>query len=184
MGRERSRPREYLYLLIAGVIMIISGAGCTAVREMRSKWQGREHLIAAQDLLVQRDFTGSLRANQRALSLYDHIPVADEALFHTAMIYAHPGYPKKDYKRSLDLFKRLVGAFPQSRFACPASIWIEVLQENERCRKEVEESNRSVKENNQENQRLRLEIEELSNTIHKSKQIDIEIDEKRKRLSK
>lgn len=189
MGRKRSRTGEHFYLSIAAMILI-SFAGCAALKEMDTKRQGREHLLTAHHLLARRDYSGSLKANQRAFSSHDHIPVADEALFNTGMIYAHYGYPKKDYKKSLDCFKRLVSIFPESRFAAQAAIWIEILQENERTKGEVEESDRTVKEYNLENQRLQLEnqrlqreIEELNRTIHKSKQVDIEIDEKRKRLS-
>jgi hypothetical protein len=56
-----------------------------------------------------------------------------------------------------------VKVFPQSPFARQAKIWIGILQENER---------------------LKREIEELNKTINKSKQVDIEIDEKKKELSK
>ena len=72
-------------------------------------------------------------------------------------------YPKRDYQKSLDHFKRLVKVFPQSPFAGQAKIWIGLLQENER---------------------LKREIEELNKTIKKSKQVDIEIDEKKREISK
>ncbi len=162
---------------------MISLAGCAALSEMERKRQAREHLITAQELLAKRDYAGSLKANQRALSLYDRTPLGDEALFNTGLIFAHDAYPKKDYKKSLDAFKRLVNVFPQSPFAGQASIWIQVLQANEKSRAEVEELSKAVKECRQENQRLSREVEELNAAIHKSKQIDIEIDEKRKRLS-
>ena len=96
-------------------------------------------------------------------ALYDNIPPGDEALFNIGLIYAHYGYPKRDYKKSLDLFKRLVKMFPQSPLAGQAKLWIGILQENER---------------------LNREIEELNKTIKKSKQVDIEIEEKKKELSK
>jgi hypothetical protein len=53
--------------------------------------------------------------------------------------------------------------FPWSPFARRAKLWIGILLENER---------------------LNREIEELSKTLKKSKQVDIEIDEKKKELSK
>ncbi|MGA2517335.1 MAG: hypothetical protein ABSG44_12400 [Thermodesulfobacteriota bacterium] len=104
-----------------------------------------------------------MKENQKVLSLYDNASPGDEALFNAGLIYAHPGYPKRDYQKSLDHFKRLVKVFPQSPFAGQAKIWIGILQENER---------------------LKREIEELNKTINKSKQVDIEIDEKKKELSK
>ncbi|MDP2967645.1 MAG: hypothetical protein Q8P64_00345 [Deltaproteobacteria bacterium] len=152
----------YLYLSIACMIFI-SLAGCATLKEMEAKRETPEYFITAQKLLDQGDYEGALRENEKVLSLYDNIPPGDEALFNLGLIYAHYGYPKRDYKKSLDLFKRLVKMFPQSPLAGQAKLWIGILQENER---------------------LNREIEELNKTIKKSKQVDIEIEEKKKELSK
>jgi outer membrane protein assembly factor BamD (BamD/ComL family) len=152
----------YLYLSIACMIFI-SLAGCATLKEMEAKRETPEYFITAQKLLDQGDYEGALRENEKVLSLYDNIPPGDEALFNIGLIYAHYGYPKRDYKKSLDLFKRLVKTFPQSPLAGQAKLWIGILQENER---------------------LNREIEELNKTIKKSKQVDIEIEEKKKELSK
>ncbi len=162
MGRKRTRTWMYLYLSIACMIFI-SLAGCATLKEMEAKRETPEYFITAQKLLDQGDYEGALRENEKVLSLYDNIPPGDEALFNLGLIYAHYGYPKRDYKKSLDLFKRLVKMFPQSPLAGQAKLWIGILQENER---------------------LNRELEELKKTIKKSKQVDIEIEEKKKELSK
>lgn len=162
MGRKQTRTWMYLYLSIACMIFI-SLAGCATLKEMEAKRETPEYFITAQKLLDQGDYEGALRENEKVLSLYDNIPPGDEALFNLGLIYAHYGYPKRDYKKSLDLFKRLVKMFPQSPLAGQAKLWIGILQENER---------------------LNREIEELNKTIKKSKQVDIEIEEKKKELSK
>ena len=162
MGRKRNRTWKYLYFCIACMILI-SLAGCVTLKEMEAKRETHEYFVTAQKLLDQGDYEGSLKENQKVLSMYDHVPPGDEALFNAGLIYAHYGYPKRDYQKSLDHFKRLVKVFPQSPFARQAKIWIGILQENER---------------------LKREIEELNKTINKSKQVDIEIDEKKKELSK
>ena len=162
MGRKQTRTWMYLYLSIACMIFI-SLAGCATLKEMEAKRETPEYFITAQKLLDQGDYEGALRENEKVLSLYDNIPPGDEALFNLGLIYAHYGYPKRDYKKSLDLFKRLVKMFPQSPLAGQAKLWIGILQENER---------------------LNRELEELKKTIKKSKQVDIEIEEKKKELSK
>ncbi len=162
MGRKRNRTREHLYLFIACVIFM-SLAGCATLKEMEAKRETREYLTKAQKLLDQGDYEGSLKENQKVLSLYGNVPPGDEALFNMGLIYAHYGYPKRDYQKSLDCFKRLIKAFPQSPLVGHSKIWIRVLQENER---------------------LSTEVEELKNTLKKSKAVDIEIDEKKKELSK
>ena len=144
-------------------MIFVSLACCATLKEMEARRDTREYLITAQKLMDQGDYEGSLKENQKVLSLYDNAPPGDEALFNTALIYAYNGYSKKDYQKSLDHFKRLVKVFPQSPFAGQAKIWIGILQENER---------------------LSREIEELNKALEKSKQVDIEIDEKKKEISK
>jgi len=137
--------------------------GCAVVKSLEAKKETRACLIRAQRLFDQGDYEGSLKENQKVLSLYNDVPPGDEALFNIAVIYAHAGYPKRDYRKSLVLFMRLGKKFPQSPWGRQAGIWVGIIRENERLNKEVEE---------------------LNQTLKKSKQVDIEIDKKRKELSK
>jgi len=141
----------------------ISLAGCATLKEREAQRETHHYFVTAQKLLDQGDYEGALKENQKVLSLYNNVPPGDEALFNAGLVYAHYGYPKRDYQKSLDYFKRLVKVFPQSPFAGQAKLWIGMLQENEK---------------------LKREIEELNKTINKSKQVDIQIDEKKKELSK
>ena len=136
---------------------------CGTLKEMRAKRETREYLITARNLLAHGDYEGALRENQKILVMYDSTPPGDEALFNTGLIYAHSGNPKRDYQKSLDQFKRLVKVFPQSPFAQQGKIWIGIIQENERLKRDVEELNKSLR---------------------RSKQVDIEIDEKKKEIAK
>ncbi len=144
-------------------MIFVSLSGCATLKGMNAKRETRESLTLAQKLLDQGNYEGSLKENQKVLSLYDNVPPGDEALFNMGLIYAHYGYSKRDNKKSLDLFKRLIKFFPQSHLVGQAKIWIGVLQENER---------------------LTREVEELNTAIKKSKQIDMELDEKKKEFSK
>lgn len=162
MGRKRTGAWKYIYICITSIIFI-SFSGCAALKEMKAERDAEEHLIVAQKFLAQGDYEGSLKENQKVLSLFENTPPGDEALFNMGLIYAHYEYPKRDYKKSLDLFKKLVKVYPQSPLVGEAKIWIGILQENER---------------------LNNEIEELNKAIKKTKEVDIEIEEKKKELSK
>jgi len=183
LGRKRSRTWEHLHLFIACVIFL-SFTGCATLKELETRMESREHLVAAQNLFEQGDYEGSLKENQAVLSLCDNLPPGDEALFNMALIYAHHEYRGRDLRKSLDHFERLVMAFPQSPFAYQAKIWIGILQDNERLSREIEKANESLRKSQQENEILMKEIDELNKTIRKSKQVDIEIDEKKKEISK
>lgn len=144
-------------------MICISLSGCFILKGLEAKKEPRESLMRAQRLFDQGDYEGSLKENQKVLVLYNHVPPGDEALFNIAVIYAYGKYPKRDYRRSLDLFMRLVKVFPQSPWVRQAEIWIGILRENER---------------------LSREVEELNQTLKKSKEVDIEIDKKKKELAK
>jgi outer membrane protein assembly factor BamD (BamD/ComL family) len=108
-----------------------------------------EYLLRSQRLLSKGDFERALEENQELLSRYPNTPPGDEALFDMGLIYAHYGNPKKDYRKAISFFQKLVEGYPKSSLATQAKIWIEVLQ-----------------------------------VIEKSKQVDIEIEQMKKELSK
>ena len=79
-----------------------------------------------------------------------------EALFNMGLIYAHSGNPKKDFEKSIEFFKKLIKDYPESPLIEQSKIWVEVLQKNE----------------------------ELNQVIQKLKQVDIEIEEKKREKGK
>lgn len=176
MGGERIGIRKHLYFCIAGLIFSLF-TGCATIQEMEKGRDAREHLAMGSNLLAHGDYEGSLKENQKVLSLSGKDSLGDEALFNMGLIYAHYEYPKRDNKKSLDLFRRLVKAYPQSPLVVQAKLWIGILQENERLNNELDSSN-------SEKKRLNGEIERLNKAIEKTKQVDIEIEKKKKELSK
>ena len=116
----------------------------------------REYLLRGQKLLARGDYEGSVHENQKILSMPAHRPPEDEALLNLSLIYAHPGNPKKDYGKALDFLKRLVRDHPGSPLVGQARIWMEVLKEHE----------------------------DLTGVIQKLKQVDIEVEEKKREKAK
>lgn len=125
--------------------------------------EARESLIRGKTLLSQGDFDGALKENQKVLSLSGGRAPADEALFNIGLICIHPGNSKKDYGKSLGFFRRLIKDYPESPWSAQAKVWTALLQENEK---------------------LKSSIEELNEVIEKSRQVDIEIEEKRREITK
>ncbi len=148
MGRKPGRTGKYLYICIAGLIFL-SPSGCAFVREIKSRQEARELMLRGQKLLAQGDYESSLKENQRVLSISPDGPPADEAVFNMGLIYAHAGNPKRDYRKAMGFFRKLIGEYPQSPLVEQAKVWVGVLQVNEK----------------------------LSQMLDKSKQVDIEIEE-------
>jgi outer membrane protein assembly factor BamD (BamD/ComL family) len=182
MGRKQTRARKYVYFFITGLIFILLFS-CAPLKKMKVETtEGEEghrnrNLLYSQELLHNGDYEGALKECQKVLSLSSPGSPKDGALFNMGLIYAYPENPKKDYGKSLDMFKKLTRDHPQSPFVDQAKIWIGVLVENEKL-------NQTNGKLNQTNERLNQTIERLNQIIEKSKQVDIEIEEKKREKAK
>lgn len=172
MGRKPTWKRKFVHCCLAGFI-IFSLSGCLLFREKKTvrikkeefqqtreaKEKQGEDLQKVESLIDQNDFEGALKEYQKILTQYGKNPPADEALYQMGMIYSHYRNPKKDYGRSLILFRRLIKDYPNSIKAEQAKLWIGLLQEHER---------------------LTQTIQKLQQTLEETKKVDIEIEEKKK----
>jgi tetratricopeptide (TPR) repeat protein len=181
MGRKRARAGQFIFLCIAGLIscFLCSCAAwegqCVLTREVYIEKAPRfiekappkaeypnplgESLGQAEQLLKQGDFEASLKENQRVLSISGKNPPGDRALFNMGLIYADRENPKKDCEKALLFFSKVLKDYSQSPLAEEAKIWVGLLRE----RIEVL----------QENEKLKKVIENL-------KQVDIEVEEKKR----
>ena len=72
-------------------------------------------------------------------------PRADTAIFHMGLVYAHPKNPKKDNKRAIYFFNRVIKGYPDSAWVEQAKIWVGVLDGVEKLKQvdlEIEERKR------------------------------------------
>ncbi len=124
-------------------------AACSSIS---APFEGRgpyAHVSRVEQLMAQHDFEGALREGQEAIALAPNGPPGDEALFDMALVFAHYANPKRDYRKSIGLFSRVVKEFPRSPRVEEAKIWIGVLE-----------------------------------SIEKAKQVDVDIEERKKGLVK
>lgn len=151
MGRKRTQQGKQIYFYLATLILL-GLAGCAFFREFQERQDSRESLQLGRRLFAQGDYEGALRENQKVASLSTNRPPADEAVYHMGLIYAHVENPKRDYRRALGFFRKLIHDYPQSAFVEEAKVWVGVFLMNEK----------------------------LSQMMEKSKQVDIEIEERRR----
>jgi tetratricopeptide (TPR) repeat protein len=157
MGRKRTRARKLVYFCVAGLIVLVL-QGCVPLEKMRveikERVEARQYLHRGKGLLAQADYEGAIHEHLKILSLAIHRPPEDEALFNMARIYAHPGYPNKDYQKSIFFFEKLLKDFPQSPWSEHAKIWVGILQENEKLNQTVETLDRMNAESRQLGRRI------------------------------
>jgi len=113
--------------------MVFLLSGCTALQQ--SRFSG--DLQRAEELYARGDFEGGLKANQTIVSACEKKPPCDQAFFNMGLIYASHTYPKKDYRKSMAMFQRVVREYPQSPLVPQARTWVGVLAVIERS-KEVD----------------------------------------------
>ncbi len=144
MGKKSARARKYVHLFLACLIALLP-FGCALFKDLKPgpheskpSEEAQEYLLRAQRLLAQKDYEGALIAYEKVLSFTPRHPLEDQAFFGIAMIYAHVGNPKRDYKISIDYLLRILNEYPQSRLVEEARIWIGVLTENMEFNRKVE----------------------------------------------
>ncbi|MGH7770620.1 MAG: hypothetical protein ACREQA_00100 [Candidatus Binatia bacterium] len=179
MGRKQTGAGKHVYFCIANLIFV-SLLGCAALTEVTEREGARESLLRAQKLLAQEDYEGSLKENQKVVSLSGDKPPGDQAIFNMGLMYTHNGNPKKDYRRALDFFRKLMEDYPQSPLIEQAKIWVGVLEAHEKLGQENEKLSQENEKLSQANEKLSQANEKLNEVIKKSKQVDIEIEEKKR----
>jgi len=152
MGREPGRAWKYIYFCIAGLICL-SLLSCAATEHARLHNEGRAYVLRGQKFLSEKNYDGALSEFQKVLSLPPDNLLKDEALFNIGLVYAHFGNPHRDVEKSLESFKRLINQYPKSALAEQAKMWVGVLEENEK----------------------------LNQVIQRMKEVDIEIEEMRRK---
>lgn len=171
--------------------MLFGILGCT---HFPKKWQGEQRLARARVLMTKGDYQASLRENKEVLRLFLQT-LGDQALFQMGLIYAHPENPNLDYQKSLECFQRLIKEFPQSDLGNKAKIWVLFLQEiidkdkeigrlNEKIgllEKVLEEKEKRINTLQSQIRELQAQIENLKGQIEQLKEIDLGIEEKKRK---
>jgi hypothetical protein len=150
LGRKRTGKRKHVYCIFAGLIISIT-LGCVSLPNDIPHDTPYDRFSAdlqnAADLYAHGDFENSLKINQGIFSQCDRKPPGDQALFNVSLIYASQNYPKKDYKKSIAIFQRIVREYPQSPLAAQSKTWIEVLSVIERSKEadiEIEQTKKKL----------------------------------------
>jgi hypothetical protein len=188
MGRKHSRQRQHVFLYIACWLSVwLVFAGCSRLHHpaegyahLNNSGEEEQLVVQAKSSFAKNDFTTSITRWREILERFPDTR-GDQALYAMGLAYAFPEYPDANYQTSLNLFKMLIKEYPESVYITQSKIWISILERTIEKEKEVEEKNR--KANLLENQ-LKAEhkkIGELLNQIKRLKEIDLGIEEKKRK---
>jgi len=198
MGGKPIGWRQQICICLALLIIV---SGCGLFQESIRRRELSDALTHGQQLLARGDYEGSLNAFQNVIAIAKNQPPADSANFYIGVVQAHPQNPHKDRQKAVVSFQRVLTQYPQSRFAAPAKAWVAVLNEidaanqeiartkleAEKSKQEIEKSRLAAERSKQEAEKSRLELEKshqefekAKQLIERSKQVDIQIEKKRR----
>jgi len=160
MGGKQATMRKHLCICITLFIGLGFQSGCAALNEIGANGIARHHLAQAEQRLAAKDFAGALTESQEVLSWSSDRYLRNKALLNMAIVYSHQDSRQRDSDKAIEIFRKLAQSDPRSPFAQYAEIWISLRQANA----ELSDENR-----------------ELKQIIEKIKQIDIEIEQKRRK---
>jgi len=166
-----------------------------------------QYLALAKSLRAEGEYEAAFRASQELFLRYAHTH-GDEALLEMALIYAHPSNPNFDYQISLQYLNKLTGDFPKSPVADDGLMWILTIQKIQEKEREIAELRKTyklhqkalgreeekiqglqgqiadlqaeIRDLQEERKTLNHSIEELTDQIRRLKEIDLNIEEKRR----
>lgn len=210
MGRKQIRTRKHLLFCFAGLIILMLN-GCAfldktlepdrpaissaekektlkrqaaVAEEKKREEKASAHLLKGRKLFAQGDFEGSFRENHTIITFFQDQSPMEEAIFMLGLIYVHPGNPNKDFGKSLEFMKRLTKEYPNSFFGQEAKVWISILLMNEKAGKENEKLIREHEKLAKEHEKLIKEHDKMSKMLEEYKQVDVEIEEKKREKGK
>ena len=171
-ARENSR---FLRSTIGAAALLLCSfiAGCSTTEQQP---QGANS--PSGGLIIPSNFDQALKENQKALAEGKGPP--DIALYNIGVVSAHSANPKKDYPRALLSFRTLVKDYPSSPRAEQSKIWIQALEQNQKNSEEGQKLADEKRALSRERDQLSQERAKLNYAIEKSRQLDAEIEKRRK----
>lgn len=169
------------------------------------KWRMEEHLARSKYYMSKGDFKSSLQESHAAYKLYPQ-SLGDQALFQIGLIFAHPANPQQNYQKAKEAFGELLRKFPQSSLKTRAELWIlvirdiqntdnqlqvkkketdrlrlELKQQNARSNQKLKQNNQKIASNEQQIKDLQQRIDDLKRNIDQLKEVDLRIEEKKRK---
>lgn len=177
-------PRHKWFWKLGAICLAINAVACTTIKTNRDDGGSLNGGV-----IIPANFDQALRENQKALT--DNKARADVALYNIGMLSAHSTNPKKDYMRALSAFKTLVKDYPNSPRTEPAKIWIESLEFKYKTLEDgqkIADEKRSLARERDQLAQDRLQViqerNKLNYALEKSRQLDAEIEKRRKQSLK
>ncbi len=181
MGKKRKREGKYFFFYPACLLgFILLCSGCAHLLNFQKRWEAREYVEKAENLMFKGSYEEAIIENERILSLFPHSEPGDKALFNLGLIHAYPDNPKRDYKKSLICFQSIINEFLQSKLREKAIVLASIITELIRSDNKIKHLEKTVDCLKNSQKEYEQNIEKLKKQLRKLKEIDIVIEEKKR----
>lgn len=107
------------FFLICIILILIPAGGCSRSYE---RVMAKSTFNEADDFYNRGSYQASLGKYEQIMGKYP--AVGDRVLFEMGIIYSHPNNERKDYKKSLECFEKLIREYPGSVYRQDAEMMI------------------------------------------------------------
>jgi hypothetical protein len=193
MGEKRPGGKKHIYLCIA-ILILLSPLACAFDQIMSTKMtdvsgeDAMAHLILGRKFFAEGKFGSALMENEKVLLLAGRNSPIDEALFTIGLIHAYPDNLARDYGKSLIALEKLIKGYPESPLVPQAKVIMRLIQDSDNLSRRVErqrvERAKAITVLTQENDERCRSIEKLSTIIDELKRVDIDVDQKKREMTK
>ena len=166
MRRHHRQPSSMLVL----VSLLLTGCGAIPGALLQS-----QTAFPPQKVMETGDYRGFLAENQRQLSACGGWIECDIILFNLGFIYAYPQSPYRDPQKARQYLRELQRRFPQSPWASQGHVLLAFMNEQVG----LEEAQRQLRAGLRSRDAA---IRKLQGQLDRSREIDIEIEEKERKL--
>ena len=193
MGGKRWEDRKhFLFYCTCLLIFIITGSGCvkTAKKVIKAtaktfqnqpQVQNAGPLGEAENMMNEGNFDGALEAYDEIATKYPKSSPGDRALFDMGIIWAYPDNPKKSYEKALKCFRQLLYYYPKSLLRDEARAWTEAIDRVIRYEGRIKDLEEKKVASQEQINALQENIGALEEQINALKEIDIGIEEKKRK---
>src|SRR5262245_21175510 len=178
-GRNKDGCTHRWWWALAALVACVAFFACAKVTDT-VHGPGSDHSVIVG---TPANFDVALKENQAALNTNKIAP--DVALYNIGYLSAHPSNPKKDYPKAIASFQTLVTEHPRSSLVEPSKTWLQVLEQQQRVAEERRKLSEEKRALEREREMLAQERQKLNYASEKSRQLDLEIEKRRRQtLSK
>jgi len=163
-------------LIVFSIFLLLALCSCASIPSgdsVMQRFTQSRNLSKANELLQSGDRAGAVMELNAVVDAKGIAGITDEALFRLALLNIHPVADPGSNLHAINLLKRLKREYPASRWTVQSGQVLELLSG-------VEDLRRQIKNLKNQNQNLGSELNELNRNIDQLKQLDQDLEKKRR----